>query len=262
MRHLRAIIFDKRMGSKWGDYLPLVQRIMNSSVHRSIGVTPASLLFGNALDLDRRIFIDNVPGACPKTKLSKWTADMLQNQSTLIKVALQHLTYKDEVHMQKLEGIEKTSFPIDSYVLVYDESERDGQQTKLLPTLKGPYRVVNKKQNGNIYTLQNLVTNTLKDYNIHSLRPFTQEENNPKPVLDIAVSDTLDMAIPRRILEHRGNPKKRKSMASKVLWKFRDDDEYTWEPWLNIRFNEVLIDYLRNHQDPAIQRLAPPISEE
>jgi transposase InsO family protein len=56
LRHLRGIIFDKNVAADWSDNLPLVQRIMNSSVHSSIGVTPASILFGNAIDLDRGIF--------------------------------------------------------------------------------------------------------------------------------------------------------------------------------------------------------------
>ena len=41
-RHLRAIVFDKKVKNEWSLYLPLVQRIMNSSVSASTGVTPAS----------------------------------------------------------------------------------------------------------------------------------------------------------------------------------------------------------------------------
>ncbi len=37
MRHLTAIIFDKRVSEAWStDYLPLVQRIMNAKVHDPI----------------------------------------------------------------------------------------------------------------------------------------------------------------------------------------------------------------------------------
>jgi hypothetical protein len=47
MRHLTAIIFDKRVSEAWStDYLPLVQRIMNAKVHDTIGVSPAESLFG------------------------------------------------------------------------------------------------------------------------------------------------------------------------------------------------------------------------
>ncbi len=52
MRHLTAIIFDKRVNDSWSsDFLPLVQRIMNAKVHDTIGVSPAELLFGQAINL-------------------------------------------------------------------------------------------------------------------------------------------------------------------------------------------------------------------
>jgi hypothetical protein len=52
MRHLTAIIFDKRVNTAWSsEYLPLVQRIMNAKVHDTIGVSPAELLFGKAINL-------------------------------------------------------------------------------------------------------------------------------------------------------------------------------------------------------------------
>ena len=45
MRHLRAILLDKNVVTDWAMCLPLVQRIMNASVHSSIGVSPAQILF-------------------------------------------------------------------------------------------------------------------------------------------------------------------------------------------------------------------------
>jgi hypothetical protein len=52
MRHLTAIIFDRRISDVWSsEYLPLVQRIMNAKVHDTIGVSPAELVFGKAINL-------------------------------------------------------------------------------------------------------------------------------------------------------------------------------------------------------------------
>ena len=54
MRHLTAIIFDRRVSEVWSsEYLPLVQRIMNAKVHNNtIGVSPpAELVFGKAINL-------------------------------------------------------------------------------------------------------------------------------------------------------------------------------------------------------------------
>ncbi len=52
MRHLTAIILDKRVNSAWSsEYLPPAQRIMNAKVHDTIGVSPAELLYGKASNL-------------------------------------------------------------------------------------------------------------------------------------------------------------------------------------------------------------------
>jgi transposase InsO family protein len=69
MRHLRAIIFDSKIINSWSKGLPIVQRIMNTQVHSSLGVSPAQLLFGNALRVDRDMF--QVRDATPNHPRSK-----------------------------------------------------------------------------------------------------------------------------------------------------------------------------------------------
>ena len=94
-RHIRNIIFDKDVIKKWSRYIPLVRRIMNSSIHESIGVTPAQILFGNAIDLDRGIFSERNPTQAQK--LSVYMADMLTAQSAIMEVARRNLQEKDKV---------------------------------------------------------------------------------------------------------------------------------------------------------------------
>lgn len=53
LRHLRAIIFDRKVKYKWSVYLPLVQRVMNSSYHSSIGTSPLRVFFGDAVTENR-----------------------------------------------------------------------------------------------------------------------------------------------------------------------------------------------------------------
>jgi hypothetical protein len=52
MRHLAAIIFDRRVSDVWSsEYLPLVKRIINAKVHDTIGVSPAELVLGKSINL-------------------------------------------------------------------------------------------------------------------------------------------------------------------------------------------------------------------
>jgi transposase InsO family protein len=53
LRHLRAIVMDKRVRKAWSLYLPLVQRIMVYQPHESLGTYPARLLYGDAITPNR-----------------------------------------------------------------------------------------------------------------------------------------------------------------------------------------------------------------
>ena len=52
-RHLRCLVFDGRVDAKWSVYLPLIQRIVNSSYHSSIGTSPMRVLFGDSISCNR-----------------------------------------------------------------------------------------------------------------------------------------------------------------------------------------------------------------
>ena len=60
IRHLRAMLFDRNNIKEWRRYLPFAQRICNAEVVSSIGESPARIVFGGAIDLDRDIFKPNM----------------------------------------------------------------------------------------------------------------------------------------------------------------------------------------------------------
>ena len=52
-RHLRNIIFNVKVITEWSTYLPLAERIINSTIHSELGYSPAMLLYGNSIDLNK-----------------------------------------------------------------------------------------------------------------------------------------------------------------------------------------------------------------
>ena len=50
MKHLSALVFEKRIKENWSHYLPLAQRIINCSVDGSIGTQPARVTFGDIVN--------------------------------------------------------------------------------------------------------------------------------------------------------------------------------------------------------------------
>ena len=253
-RHLRNIIFDKDVLPKWSTYIPLVQRIMNSCVHRTTGVTPAEIIFSNAIDLDRGIFLEHLPQGNPKTKLSKWMADMRKAQANIIAIAKKNLKKHDEVHMLT-QPINPTTFPINSYVLVEHRhnSLRKGPKSKLLPYRKGPMRVVNS--HGSKYVLQDLVTKRNKDYHVKRLVSFNFDPEVHDP-LKFALKDETNMFEIEKITHIRGNPNGLKSQLQfKVHWK--NDPKTTMEPWRVVRNTIALQTFLSNHKKEAVRNLLP-----
>ncbi len=95
MRHLTAIIFDKRVSAAWSpEYLPLVQRIMNAKVHDTIGVSPAELLYGKAINLYTGFLspfptesLVKGPEEAVSGRLSDHIAELIAMQTMLIEVA-------------------------------------------------------------------------------------------------------------------------------------------------------------------------------
>jgi hypothetical protein len=136
MRHLRAIIFDRRVLETWGLHSPLVQRIMNVSVHKSTGFSPARLLFNNGVDLDRGTPLQAKPGVSQEVTYNEWVEKMADRNKIVLEVARTTLREHEEVHLMNAPTT-ITEFPINSYVLVEhrENNLRRGPSSKLLPFL-------------------------------------------------------------------------------------------------------------------------------
>ena len=80
MRFLRAIVFEQRRGSDWAMVLPFVQRICNTEVVSSMGYSPATLVFGSAIDLDRSVFTPNRVLECSHSALTPYVQQLIAVQ--------------------------------------------------------------------------------------------------------------------------------------------------------------------------------------
>ena len=222
----------------WSTYLPLVQRILNADTKESIGVSPAQLLFGNSVQLDRGIFLPNNPNS--SENISDWMQKMLNAQSELIHVARVTQENRDDEHMSTPQE-PPTSFPINSYVLV---TYIDRPPTTLHAPNEGPMRVVSSVRQGKI-TLQNLVTGNTDEYHISRLRPFYYEnEDTPKQT---ANRDNQEWDVDF-IVDHAGDKSSRKTLQFRVRWVGYGENDDTWQPYADLRHNTKLHEYLRTHK--------------
>ena len=249
MRHLRAILFEKGLKDKWSWVYPLVERIINSEVHETIKVSPAQLVFGNMVDLDRGIFLPHEVQNRKQSKYSEYTSKLLNAQEDIIKVAYESQN-KSDLHHMAMHTPLRTEFPINSYVLVLYENLEHKPPSKFHLQNKGPFQVVNVL--GSVYTVRNLVTNKLEDYHITNLRPFIYDPNFTDP-REVANADQGVMDIVK-VTEHKFNakyPNRYALYTFKVYWA---DGSDSWEPWSSVRRNEVLHEYLKMN---GLQRFIP-----
>jgi hypothetical protein len=249
LRHLRAIIFDKRIQCNWSmDHLPLVKRILNAEQKTSTGVSPAELLFGNAIDIGRRILYEpSLPAGQEPIQLSEYMNNLLMQQNNLLQVAFETQQRTDTHHMSQYDD-DFTEFPINSYVLV---EPPEGSAPKLNMRKKGPFLVVNHI--GNVYTLKHLLNNR-KDFDIHisRLTPFHFDPTVNTPE-EVAMHDEQEFTI-ESILGHRGDTNRRSTMQFLVKWFGYADEENSWEPFHNLRNTQPLIDYLNQNR---LRKLIP-----
>ena len=267
--HLRTIIFDKQIKNDWSVALPLVQRIINASVNSTIGTSPASIIYGNNIDLDRGIFSTyHRPVNDKPVDMSEYMSKMLKAQERIITLAQNNQQLTNDAHIRRTNqrDSEITEFPINSYVLVnYPDSNgshgnKRKRPNKLAMNYQGPYRVLNNTDISR-YALQDLVTMKTVTRHVTDLRPFLYDPNMINPI-DVA-RQAQDEFVIEQIIDHRGNKKGRKyhrtGFEVLVQWAGYDETYNTWEPYkgsnnTGVRLNEKFHEYCRQNK---LQYLIP-----
>jgi hypothetical protein len=92
LERLREMIYSKRLVKHpqhvWSDLLPLVQRAINASVHSATGTSPARILFGDNLDLDRCL-LTHMPAA-RDLDVNRYVDALTYNQRVILEEADKH----------------------------------------------------------------------------------------------------------------------------------------------------------------------------
>ena len=238
-RHLQMLTVGQGRTEHWSSFLPLVQRIINASVHSATGHSPSQLMFGDAVDHRQGLFpttITDVP--IPIINTDEWIQSLIEKQAAMLEIARTRQAEVNEnsiaVRNENRGDRELTSYNARSYVLVkYPHSNYGrGPPTKLLPFWKGPMRV--ERRNGDRYTLRNLVTGKEGDYHVQLLKPFLYDERVTDP-LEIAVQEH-DEYLVDEILAHRFPARidgRSPGLECQVSW--LGYQEISWEPVSNLK---------------------------
>ena len=254
-RYIRSMAYEKNARDCWSDYLPFAQRICNSEVVSSLGVSPAQIMFGNAVDLDRGILTPNEP--MPEHShgdMSDYVAGLVEAQRKAIAVAKEVQGVKDSKHMGSAVSRPITEFAVGSYVTTsYPAGLKGGPPSKLMTQRKGPLQVVSKK--GSFYTLMDLVEHKTITVHIDHLEEFRYDKAHVDPAV-VAAKDTLEFFV-ESVLDHEPKlhpTKNRKDLEFLISWRGYPGQD-SWVPWRNLTKNEFVHEYCRqNHMKSLIDK--------
>jgi hypothetical protein len=182
MKHLRAIVLDKRVRETWSTYLPFVQRIMMYSFHRSIGTYPARILYGDSISPNRGLITEWSDEK--STKEITYSEYVTQLNEQLRNIVRASQIYQREINKKKLERSPEnpSRFSIGDYVLIsYPTQPPD----KLTSPWRGPYIISDMKNQ--TYYCRDLVNNKVIGVFIDRLKAYCAENDmDPK---DLSMTD-------------------------------------------------------------------------
>ena len=244
MRHLTAMIADMSIKKNWPNYLPFIQRIMNTQIKTTTGVSPTELIFGSSVNHDSQFLIKPNNTSSEDTH-HQHVEELMLAQEKIIKIA-QDNQEEHDIHViatRAQTNSHTTHFPINSYVLVDYEVQKE---TKLHTKKHGPYRVVNNI--GTVYTVEHLVTKSIKDFHVKLLTEYKNDTQNTD-ITNIAKLDD-EYADIVQVINHKFVPptqKKRTNLQFLLTWD--DDLDPKWYPWnKTLGGNELIHKYLDEHK--------------
>lgn len=221
IKHLRAMMLEDHIIDTWSRYLPLVNRILNTTYDRSIDTYPSKIIFGD-------MFKTALPYVIPTDNLTRvptheYLQDLQKAQLQLIEASQSYIQKQVEVRESKYsQKYTVPTYDIGEYVLLLYPNR---PSSKLNAVYRGPMIVLDRPH-PDIYTLGDLITN--KQFSIHVSRMVkfhVAATLMPEDIIALAAADT-DEQIVQEIIDHRGNPKKTSSLEFLVRWEGQDSTEH------------------------------------
>jgi hypothetical protein len=147
LEKLRFILFDRRIKKlpnlQWTDLLPFAQRIVNASTHSAIGTSPARLIFGDHVDLDRCI-LSRPPRALRDKVIPDYVSQLSTMQAAMLEAANDHqLAVQQKIIAKAVhENRDKPAKILECGDLVLVKPLSDFPHDKLAPSQLGPLYIV------------------------------------------------------------------------------------------------------------------------
>jgi hypothetical protein len=242
LRHLRAIVFDKRLKNRWSTLLPLVLYIYNCMFCFAIGTSPMRLRFGDTVTPFRGLLVqwdDITPDVAPtyESHIQQLSDDM----TMIIQVCQQH---QSEELAKRLRD---TPLESDFYFAEGDFvcAKYPGRPPhKLSPRYRGPLVILNRR--GDVYDCQDLLTQQVCHFHLDDLKMYVHD---PRESREWVTAPDRDQYFVEAIVDHRGDPRRKSTLEFRVRWQGFGEEEDTWLLHRYVKDLEALTPYLLDHPE-------------
>jgi len=262
VKHLKCLVLSFGDIDDWSEMVPLVEHIVNNTVHSALGVSPNTMLYGDGVLHCTKPFA--YLKASPSTSVLRKFPELTIDAKTYVDSLTRRLNLIHESARKCQEAVVKKRLernnPPDRIPVKYNPGafvfvvpiKRTG---KLETTLEGPYKVL-ECVHDSLYLLQSLVdpTITIKCHP-ERLRLFLSDDTPESDLVKLARFDKKEYVVDK-ILNHRGTNKK--NIEFLVRWEGYSSEDDSYEPFKNVDGCDKLDDYLQSHPDAKaiVQRKA------
>jgi len=261
-RHLEAFVLEKNNKRKWSAFLPFVKRILNASLHSSIGQTPADMLFAKSIDLDKGYFVPLDEISEPEEiDIHDWIVERAKAAERIMEVAK---ATQDSINLREMEKrkarfsnvANEAQIQIGDFVLV--DRPTGEQNSKLSSARHGPVEVVGIEKQG-----RELHVQFTSPTGRQSIRRITKErahifDQDPKNSIDpaiLAATDPENFFEVEEIIKFVGSLKYPHKLKFVVKWKDYPNEDNSLLPLKELINNTIFIEWASNHAKPSIRKL-------
>ena len=245
LKHLKAIVFDSRVKHRWSVVLPLVKRILDTTVHSVTGQMPMRLLYGDFITPQRGFVTEwGSEAARDVADYGEHVQRLTDSVRAILEASRAHQDTKVAARMA--QSAEKpTTFAVGTHVLA---SYPVRAPSKLHPPWRGPFVV--EAVSGQQYVCVDVFTGKTHDFHVTRLKEFL--DRGDLPVGEVAIQDH-DMYIVESIVGHRGASSGRvRDLFFKLRWSGYGEEDDSWVPWRDCRELALLPLYLDS--EPALRK--------
>ena len=209
LERLREMVWSQRLVRHpehvWSDLLPLVQRAMNASMHSAIGTSPARILFGNGLDLDRCLLTvmphgrvldvsSYVDALSYNQRIILEEADLFQSKVCARVVAKMAARQRVKDQDGRWQSLPLKQFHVGDWVLVKPADSYPLH--KLAPRWLGPFQIHTCCVDSEVVVVRDTLKNKLRQFLKRNIELFDVSMlNSEEGIRKVAESDGCEFPV-------------------------------------------------------------------